>query len=163
MSTEYFVVKPEKKELFYLGKRISCFDGMATWLHKPQKAEYVKWECFDDLFLDLYENNRYFFEGVDDVPLREIWDFCYALYEWCDSPVYLDNDCNDDNTEWREWKETESVYDYIKTTLHGEELIEEIVISDIPEEYWIVKDHVLYGTESLKNFIRKVKEEIKKK
>jgi len=147
MSTEYFVVKPKTKELFYLGKRISYLEKIPIWTY-TQKADYVEWEDIDDVFLDIYENSRYFLEG--EMKIEQIWDACHALLEWCDSPVYLDNDCNDENTEWREWKETGSIYDYIYS---DDELIDELIINKIPNKFWVEHDKVLLPVKTLHNFI----------
>ena len=54
MGTEYYLVKPQTKELFYLGKRLSSLAGVPTWIH-TQKADYAKWETVDDVFLDIFE------------------------------------------------------------------------------------------------------------
>ena len=146
MGTEYFLVKPDKKELFYLGRRISCLNGVPEWIHK-QEAGYATWETVDDVFFDIFENSRYFLEG--DMLFSEIMDICWAIYDWCDAPVYLDNDCNDYNNEWLEWKETCSVYDYI----NSDEWLSNLVVNKIPKEYWIEKDHILYEKETLENYI----------
>lgn len=111
MGTEYYLVKPNKKEIFYLGRRISCINGAPIWHYKKQ-ADYASWECLDDVLMDLYENSRYFFE--EDMTFRQVWDLCYDLFDWCDDKVYLDNDCSENASIWLDWKETGSVFNYFK-------------------------------------------------
>ena len=147
MSTEYFVVKPKTKELFYLGKRISYLEKIPKWIY-TKKADYVEWEDIDDVFLDIYENSKYFLEG--DMRLEQVWDVCHALFEWCDAPVYLDNDCNDENTEWRDWKETGSVHDFLYTDA---ELVDELIVNKIPPKFWVENNNVIMPFKTLINFI----------
>ena len=99
MATEYYIVKPATKQVFYLGKRISCLDGINNWQYK-QQASWPEWECFEDIVFDIQENARYFLEGYSDATVGQIWDFANAIYEFCDNAVYLDNDCSDNFVNW---------------------------------------------------------------
>ena len=44
MGTEYYIVKPSTKEIFYLGKRIRFLDGV-----HPEES-FAEWECYHDYF-----------------------------------------------------------------------------------------------------------------
>lgn len=153
MSVEYYIVKPKDKKIFYLGKRINNFDGIPTW-HYKKEAEYAQWECYTDVISDLWENNEYFFEA--DLNVGQIRDFCYAIYEFCNAPVYLDNDCNDSNLEWRDYDEIDTFSDL----LSSEEQWSELALL-IPEEYHITDEtgNILYELETVKNYILKTQKE----
>ena len=76
MATEYYIVKPNKKQLFYLGKRISYLDGIPNRAYK--EADYCTWETYTDVILDIQENSPYFLEG--DLYIDQINNFCKVKY-----------------------------------------------------------------------------------
>lgn len=153
MGTEYYIVKPSTKQVFYLGRRISHLQGLCNWIFSKE-ARHAEWECFEDVVFDLQENSRYFLEGSSDITIGQVWDFCYQIYEFCDAPVYMDNDCSD-NLEWREWEEI----DYLSDLLSPEDKWSSL-ISYVPKEYWITtkKDgiNVLHEFESIQNYLQQL-------
>jgi len=155
MATEFYIVKPSTKQTFYLGKRISCLEGINNWVHK-QKADYPEWEEWEDVVFDLQENSRYFLEGWPETTVGQIWDFCYKIWEFCDSPVYMDNDCNDENQEWRDW-ECINVFDDIFGTPTTELEKWSELYQLVPHDYWVIKEEegvrVLYEYETVKNYL----------
>lgn len=110
MGIEYYLVKPDKKEIFYLGKHFSCPDGIKN-RNYTESYTYIDYDCWDDFFWDfLRENSSYF----DDISLEDTKEVLYELYEWClDDKIYFDHDCND-NREWAGWKEVNSLSNIIK-------------------------------------------------
>ena len=102
MGTEYYLVKPSKKELYYLGKHFSYIDGIS--INNP---EYVEYECFKDFLLDIMDNNIEWLP--DEYTFREILDMLYAIYEWMDAPIMLINDCTDDFKLYADYRETGTV------------------------------------------------------
>lgn len=131
MATEYYIVKPKTKQTFYLGKRISCLDGLSTWSH-VQKPRFPEWECWEDVVTDFNENNKYFLQGWPDLTVGQVWDFCYKIYDFCNDAVYLDNDCSDNFSVWRDWEVIDCTEDLISPEYKWLELI-----NLIPEQYWI--------------------------
>lgn len=112
MGTEYYLVKPEKKEIFYLGKHFYGFDGINNANYK-EIAEYPDYDCWEDFFFDTLRNNWDYFYGTE-LTLEEASDFIYAIYEWCRyDKVYFDNDCHD-GCEWLNWDETGSTWELFK-------------------------------------------------
>ena len=110
MGTEYYLVKPEKKEVFYLGKHFTCPFGIANRVYK-NKACFIDQDCFDDFLWDFLRDNSEYF---NDLKLEDIKEALYKVYEWCSNDkVYFDNDCND-SAEWLEWGETASLSGIIK-------------------------------------------------
>ena len=101
MGTEYYLVKPSKQELFYLGKHIEPIDCITP------VAGYIDVDCFSDFLLQVIESNDGFLD--DEYTYKDIKDFAYSLYEWCDAPVYLSNDCSNDFELWKDYKETGSI------------------------------------------------------
>lgn len=105
MGIEYYLVKPEKKEVFYLGKHFTCPYGIANRAYK-NKACFIDQDCFDDFLWDFLRDNSEYF---NDLKLEDIKEAIYKVYEWCsDGKIYFDHDCNDDR-EWVDWKETGSL------------------------------------------------------
>lgn len=146
MATEYYIVKPDKKQVFYLGKRIANLDGIPSWQH-TQKADYCKWEYYGDVFLDIYENSSYFMEY--DITINQIHDFCACIHNFCDAAVYLDNDCSDNFVNWKDYEEIDVYSDILCT----EEKVNELVCTMIPREQWVTKDHIIDVIATLKQFI----------
>lgn len=116
MGTEYYLVKPEKKEVFYLGKHFTCPFGVADRTYK-NNACFIDQDNFDDFLWDFLRDNSEYF---NDLKLEDIKEILYKVYEWCSGDkIYFDNDCNDE-AEWIDWKETASLSNIIKLTIHGE-------------------------------------------
>ena len=113
MGTEYYIVKPDKKEIFYLGKHFSGFEGINTFHFKPE-ADYPDYEDFDDFFwLTLRENWDYFRDC--DITLSEVYLIIAEIHDWCFcEKVYLDNDCSDNAKNWLNWQETGSIINLLE-------------------------------------------------
>ena len=105
MSVYYYLIKPNKKETYCLGKYISFFSGVASSL---STASFIDYECFHDFFVDVMDNNVQNF--MTDTA-EEIYNILYEIYEWCDDKVYLTTDWDND-TSWHDYKETGSVFDF---------------------------------------------------
>lgn len=136
MGTEYYVVKPSKKEIFYLGKHMNCPEGMACKTYNSD-ADYMEYDCFDDFFWDFLRENYYEF-ATTDYTLDKISNLIHNLYIWCEyEKVYFDNDCNND-AEWKNWKETGSLFIENEESNYEEDLKEinrELVYRDIYESH----------------------------
>ena len=105
MGTEYFLVKPNKEEIFYLGKHMSCPYGVVNRTYHDN-AQYIDYDCWDDFLWDFLRENA---DTFDDVTLSTAKEIIYAIYQWClDDKVYFDNDCRE-GIEWANWKETGSL------------------------------------------------------
>ena len=152
MGTEYYIIKPSTKQKFYLGKRISFLDGIPIWIHS-QEARYPEWECWEDVVADIQENARYFLEG--DYRVGQIWDFCSSIYDFCDDKVYLDDDCNDENSKtWKDYEEIDLFSDILTTEEEWSSLIELV-----PKDKWVVKDKIILEFETVKRYLQELKEE----
>lgn len=104
MGTEYYLVKPDKKEVFYLGKHIEPIDCIRN---SASAADYIDVDCWNDFLLQCIESNDGFID--DCYPYSVIKDFCYLLYEWCNDKVYLSSDCSQDWDLFKDYKETGSI------------------------------------------------------
>ena len=123
MATEYYVVKPAKKEIYYLGKHMMCPNGMADRYYNKE-ATYIEYDCFNDFFWDFLRENYHEFVNTD-YTLEKISNLIYNLYSWCEyDKVYFDNDCNDE-AESQDWKETGSLFS-TNEDLTQEEIEEEL-------------------------------------
>lgn len=150
MATEYYIVKPKTKQKFYLGKRISHLEGIPTWRYTKDER-FPEWETWEDVVFDLEQNSRYFLEGRD-ILVGQVWDFCSAIYDFCDSEVYLDNDCNDFNyPNWADYEEVDILSDIMTTEERWEELI-----NYIPSEKWVTEDHIVYAFETVKKYLQEL-------
>lgn len=160
MGTEYYIVKPKTKQAFYLGKRISYLDGLSN-----MEPKYPEWEYWEDVVFDLQQNSRYFLEG-GDMTVGQVWDFCNAIYEFCDSKVFLGDDCDetDSITNYKNWKDYEviDVFDDIFSTPSELEKWCDL-IQLIPPEEWVTRKEdgisVIYERETVANYLKKIKEE----
>lgn len=147
MASEYYIVKPKTKQVFYLGKRITALEGLYG-----KQPHYPAWEYWEDVLTDIQENSNYFLEGCRNNTIGQIWDFCYQIYEFCDSEVYLDNDCSDTYSIWKDW-EVIDVFDKIFTNSQDElEKWSELFLL-VPEEQWVVEDKVINELETVRQFI----------
>lgn len=152
MGIEYYIIKPKTKQKFYLGRRISCLEGLTTWSH-TKEAKYPEWECWEDVVFDLQENSRYFLEG-EQYRIGQIWDFCAAIYDFCDAPVYMDNDCNDENSNtWEDYEEIDVFSDILTTEEEWCELI-----NLIPQDKWVTEGSVIYEFETVKRFLQELRD-----
>lgn len=137
MAIEYYVIKPAKKEVYYLGKHMICPDGMAN-KHYNKEATYLEYDCYDDFFWDFLRENYHEFVNTD-YTLEQISNLIYNLYNWCEyDKVYFDNDCNDE-AEWKDWKETGSLFlmneDEIDEKEELAEIHKELIYRDIYDSH----------------------------
>ena len=110
MGIEYYLIKPRKKEIFYLGKHMNCPEGIINRIYKD-KADYIEYDCFDDFFWDFLREN---YEIFYDFTLESIKEIIYEIYNWCnDDKIYWDNDCRE-GIKWANWKETGSLTDILE-------------------------------------------------
>ena len=111
MGIEYFLVKPKKKEVFYLGKHFNGFNGIPSMIYRASLdcATYPDYETWEDFFWDtLRENWEYFLNC--ELTLDQTSDIIHKIYEWCYSDeVILDSDCHDSSNIWKDWKETGNI------------------------------------------------------
>lgn len=147
MCTEYYIIKPSKKQIFYLGKRISHLDGIPCRQYK--EADYCTWEDYEDVITDLRENSPYFFEG--DMYIDQIRNFTAAIFEFCDDKVCLDNDCSETFSEYNDFEEIDVFSDLLTKEEQWCDLI-----SLIPSKDWVVKNNVVYEFETVKNCLHKL-------
>lgn len=108
MGTEYYIVKPEKREIFYLGKHFNGFNQIknATYCKSIDKASYPSYEDWDDFFWDTLRENWDYFLNFK-ITLEQVSDVIYQIYKWCVSDkVILDSDCSSTCEIWAKWKET---------------------------------------------------------
>lgn len=147
MGTEYYIIKPSKKQIFYLGKRISHLDGIPCRQYK--EADYCTWEDYEDVITDLRENSPYFFEG--DMYIDQIRNFTAAIFEFCDDKVCLDNDCSETFSEYNDFEEIDVFSDLLTKEEQWCDLI-----SLIPSKDWVVKNNVVYEFETVKNCLHKL-------
>lgn len=107
MGVEYYIVKPSKQEVFYLGKHIEPIDCMSV---SASTANYLNVDCFQDFLLQVIDSNDGFLD--EEYSYREIKNFVYLLYEWCDDRVYLSSDCSSDWELFKDYKETGSIINF---------------------------------------------------
>ena len=128
MGVEYFIVKPSKQEVFYLGKHIQAIDCMNNF-----HADYIKVDNFNEFFLEVIESNDGFLG--DEYTYKDIKNFAYLLYEWCyNDPVYLSSDASPYYNTFKDYKETGSIIDFCtKHPCH--KVILNDLIDHIPSHY----------------------------
>ncbi len=147
MGVEYYIVKPSKKQIFYLGRRISYLEGISNNI---KGADYASYENYQDVWLDVFENSHYFLES--NYELAQLNEFFYEIFEFCDDKVYLDNDCND-NRIWKDWEEIDKTFVLESRIEKWCELIELI-----PHDQWVVNNHVIDEFETVKKYLKKLGE-----
>ena len=111
MGTEYYLLKPEKKEVFYLGKHFSGFEEIPSMVYREgiEGATYPKYEDWNDFFWSTLKVNWDYFYPCD-LTLEQVSDVIHEIYEWCISDkVILDNDCSLTAEIWKDWKETGNI------------------------------------------------------
>ena len=122
MGTEYYLVKPSKQETFYLGKHVQPIDCIRN---RPSAVDYIDVDCFSDFFLQIIESNDGFLD--DEYTYKDIKDFAYLLYEWCDAPVFMSSDCSNDYELFKDYKETGSIIDFCTKHLCYKDLLDDFV------------------------------------
>lgn len=141
MGTEYYIVKPDKKELYYLGKHIvlSEFKNIA---YGKVEAEFPPYNYYEELANAMLEVNYF-----PDLYVEQVWDIAYDILEWCDSPVYIDNDCSYNFLNVKNYKETGSilnVYKKFKDKYSNIFMLEEQLdnlLELIPTNYYIYNEN----------------------
>ena len=126
MGAEFYIVKPDKKELFYLGKHVEPFEGIRI---SASTADYIEHDCFHDFFLDVVNTNDGLLGG--DHTYNQVKEFAYVLYEWCNDTVYLSSDCSEDFEIWKDYTETGSICDYLSKHLDVTDVVQKFV-PDMP-------------------------------
>lgn len=154
MGTEYYIVKPAQKKIFYLGRRINYLDGITKWEYN-QKPQFCNWECYEDVVADITENCRYFLQ--QDLMVGQVWDFANAIYEFCDDKVYLDNDCSSNFETWKDWEEIDVYSDILTTKEAWSELI-----YLVPREKWVVNNSIINEYETVEKYLQEIKQEREK-
>lgn len=127
MGVEYYLVKPDKKEVFELGRHIQPFEGIAKY---PAKAAWTKYDYYKEFLLDMIETNGSIIGEC--YTYEDVVDFAYQLWEWMDDKVYLATDC-DNEQEWTDFKVTGSVYSYCEDHVPIKDAVEELIDKYIPE------------------------------
>ena len=133
MGTEYYIIKPDKKEKYYLGKG-RWYELESLNCYTPQ---FIRVEHAKELVVNLLD----ILTGCE-LYLEQIYDIACNIYEWCDAPVYLANDCGYDFKEICNYTETGSittVYETFRQTYNNlfdlEEKIDTIVSTMLPSKY----------------------------
>lgn len=127
MGVEYYLVKPNKKEIFELGRHIQPFEGIAKY---PQEAAWTEYDYYKEFLLDMIETNGSIIG--EQYTYEEVCNFAYYLWEWMDDKVYIATDC-DNEQEWQEFKVTGSVYDYCESHITLEDELEDLITKYIPQ------------------------------
>lgn len=110
MGAEYYLIKPNKKEKFYLGKNIQALDGIPEVIRGVKPKTSIIYEDYLEFFRDFFVNN------IDIFPqywtLEQIQNVVRVIYFWIWGDfVYIDNDYNSTSEEWKDWKETGDLID----------------------------------------------------
>lgn len=167
MSTEYYLVKPNNKEYFYLGKHFPILQGIkdaSFYDIKSQKdleyyANYIQYDCIKNLMLDIIKETDDYY----DLYLQQILIIAQTIFEWCDYPVILFSDCNNNFSLIKDYKETGSILnifaDFKNTYDNLFNIEEELsdIISLIPSKFWISTDHVIQNIPTIVNYIKSIK------
>ena len=127
MGVEYYLVKPDKKEIFELGRHIQPFEGIAMY---PAKAAWTEYDYYKEFLLDMIETNGSIIGEY--YTYEDVTNFAYKLWEWMDDKVYLATDW-DDEQEWNDFKVTGSVYTYCANHVPIKYAVEELVDKYIPK------------------------------
>ena len=136
MGIEYYLIKPEKQEIFYLGKHFNGFNEIksATYCKSIYEADYPSYEDWDDFFWDTLKENWNYFLGCE-LTLEQTSDVIHHIYEWCISDkVLMDNDCSSTFETWKEWKETGDITTILETLHNTSETYEMSFINELLEE-----------------------------
>lgn len=147
MGTEYYIIKPNKKQIFYLGKYITHLDGIPNRIYNKEPA-YPLWEGYHDVVQDISENCNSFL-CYENLLISQVWEFCQAIYDFCDGPVYLDSDVND-QIEWSNWDEID-VFEQILCSQDWSSLLDYI-----PQKYWIKNNEEINTFQTIKQYLEKL-------
>lgn len=154
MATEYYIIKPETKQQFYLGRRITHLDGIPNYTYNKE-PNCSTWEYPDEVVEDLWLNASYFLEG--DYRLEQIKMFAMEIYEFCLGKVFLISDCNDDYVKYRDYEEIDVLTDLLKTDEEWCELIELV-----PPKHWVTHEvsriKVVHEFETIRDYLIKIKD-----
>lgn len=108
MGTEYYILKPKTKQIFYLGKRLHEFGGFPRY-----QADFSNYEDFEEFFWEVLQENKEFFFDLE-FNLQEISEILYYIYSWTEyDEIRIGNDCEEGAEEWLEWEEDGSVFEII--------------------------------------------------
>lgn len=116
MGIEYYLLKPEKKEVFYLGKHFLEFTEIPSMEYRRSigDASYPSYEDWDDFFWDTLKTNWDYFYPCD-LTLEQVSNVIHKIYEWCISDkVILDHDCSETTEIWKDWKETGDITEILE-------------------------------------------------
>ena len=111
MGIEYYIVKPEKKEVFYMAKHFQCPIGMSNTAYRSSitEATYIDYEDWEEFFWDTLKTNWNYFLNCD-LKMDHLSEVIYQIYKWCSTDrVILDNDCSTTSEIWKDWKETGNI------------------------------------------------------
>lgn len=110
MGTEYYLVKPDKQEIFYLGKHMSCPEGIHEF---SQDAHFIDYYSFHEFFWDFLDENYNEFVCLN-LTLEQLSYILFKVYDWSRyDKIYFDNDCNNE-APWINWKETGSLQNLLE-------------------------------------------------
>ena len=136
MGTEYYIVKPEKKEIFYLGKHFSGFEGIpsSTYRKSINEAEYPDYDDWEEFFWSTLKENWNYFLNCD-LKIDQVSNVLYQIYNWCASDkVIFDHDCSETFNEWKDWKETGNITEILERIHKVPKLSNEGFIQELLEE-----------------------------
>lgn len=151
MGIEYFLVKPEKKEIFYLGKHFNGFNEIKStkYYESLDRADYPSYEDWDDFFWDTLKENWLYFLHCE-LTLEQTSDLIHEIYEWCTSDkVILDNDCSPTAAIWKAWKETgdiSAILENLHSTKEAEEYNKEALQECLEENESIIFSNPSYNS-----------------
>lgn len=136
MGIEYYIVKPEKREIFYLGKHFSGFESIPSMAHRKSinEAKFPDYEDWEDFFWSTLKENWNYFLNCD-LKIDQVSNVLYQIYNWCASDkVILDHDCSDTFNEWKDWKETGDITEILERIHKTPKLSNEGFIQELLEE-----------------------------
>ncbi len=146
MGVEYYLVKPNKREIFELGRHIQPFEKIPSY---PAKAAYANYDYYKEFLVDMIETNGSIIG--ESYTYEDVTNFAYQVWEWLDDKVYLATDW-DNEQEWHDFKVTGSVYTFCANHTPLKYALEEMVEQYIPEyiKEDVVKDLERYLNDTVK-------------
>lgn len=157
MGVEYYLVSPEKKEKYCLGRHISCIDGVVPVTYKNGEGEYITHERGLEFMLDVIENNGFDFLEPELHTISNMYTFLYEIYEWCyDKKVYLVSDWSDSIEVWKDYKEVGSIYSFCENNVPAICTIAELIEKLLPSKYLKqdTKSYEEFISKSLKSYVK---------
>ena len=148
MGIEYYIVKPKKKEIFYLGKHFNGFNEIKnTTYNSLFEATFPNYDDWDDFFWDTLKENWDYFNGCE-LTLEQASNVIHDIYEWCVSDeVILDNDCSDSFNIWKNWEETGDICTILeKAHITKDNISNEIFESTLEENGSILFSNPSYNS-----------------